>query len=663
MDKRKYVPVSDRHLIAEQPGMTVVMIGFIVAFIIGYTVKSILSPARVSAQIEKAASHIHKDVRVHFESAQFSLSDGILPQMAVIISKIRMESEKACWGAPILEIDELRLPVSLVSAIRGQGAIRDIQANIVSLNVRQEVKNCDDDEQPVNPIASAEVKKTTPLVSLSPPQDSQKYQNDVRSIFVQKLMIKAQQFPQYEPELLNFAVNVKNYNPRVIELKAKTHLLKDEAVGDYLSHANLYVLYKESPERSVQTHVFGNWREGHYSVIANYSLDENLLAIETDLKHIPLSQILQMAQKYDLVSSQLNGRQVWISTKARAVSAVDKLKSTPMEIRDLRLEGDLGEMYVDKIDVQSIEPFAYAPIVVNIEKLDVEKLLTLLNRPKKTNVLGSLGQFTGRAEILSDKDMKMTGQHKGLEFVFSNKGQREVQIIETMVGNIALKNDTWSFDVRRVEPRGGQFIGDVQMKADRDFKEVQVKADVDEMSFDPAVQKLMTNGGSIGNMTIESDLRLKDGQMNFLKGLVRVDSMNIEGLSFGKTKAQVDWKDQEMILRTQMSSLSVTPTSPAGVVLKPVTFPSWWESGAIELSSLDGEFRIKSAQNMTWKKFQAQVGKNGKLITEGGWNSSGELHGHVLNREGKENKKWQISGTREGPLFSEESSSPNPMRK
>lgn len=660
MDKRKYTSSSDRHLIAEQPGMTVLMIGLFVSFLIGYTVKSILSPARVTGQIEKAASHIHKDVRVQFASAQFSLSDGILPQMAVIISNIRMESEQTCWGAPVLEIDELRLPVSLISLLRGQGAIRDIQANIVTLKLRKELKNCDLDSSGT-PLV--EQKKTAPLVSLSPPEDQQKYQNDIRSIQVQKLTIMASEFPQYQPELLNFAVNVKSFSPRVIELTAKSHLLKDVAVGDYLSHANLYVQYKESPERSVQAHFFGNWREGHYSLIANYTMDENLLALETDLKHIPLSQILQILQKYDLVSDDLNGRQVWISTKARSVSAVDKIGDSPMEIRDLRLEGDLGEMYVDNIQVDSIEPFSYKPIVVNIDKLDVEKLLTLLNRPKKTNMLGALGQFTGRAEIISEKDMKMSGHHTGLEFVFSNKGQRELQVIDSMGGDIALKNDTWIFNVRGIQPRGGIFLGEVHLKADRDFKDVQIKADVNEMSLDLGVQKLMTNGGAIGNLTMESDLRLKEGQLRFLKGLVRVDSMKIEGMEFGKTRASFDWKDQETILRLQTNSLNVTENSPAGGVLKSVTLDSWWSPEGLGLSALDGEFRIKSSQNMSWRKFQAQVGKIGKLSTEGAWNSSGELQGHVLNREGKQNKRWQISGTRENPLFSEESSSPNPMRK
>lgn len=661
MDKRNYVSVSDRDLIAEQPGMTVLMIGLIVAFLIGYTVKSVLSPARVTAQIEKAASHIHKDVRVQFATAQFSLSDGILPQMAVIISKIRMESDQACWGAPVLQIDELRLPVSLLSLMRGQGAIRDIQAGIVSLHLRQDIKNCEQSES-AKP-AAAEAKNAGPLVSLSPSEESQKYKNDVRSIFIQKLTMSSIQFPQYRPELLNFAVNVKSYDPRVIELTAKSHLLKDEAVGDYLSHANLYVQYKESPEKSVQTHFFGNWREGHYSLIANYTIDENLLAIETDLKHIPLSQILQILQRYELISSDLNGRQVWISTKARAVAAVDKIKTSPVEIRDLLLEGDLGEMRVDNIQVQSVEPFVYDPIVVNVQKLDVEKLLTLLNRPKKTNVLASLGQFTGRAEIISDKSMKMTGQHTGLQFVFSNKGQRELQIIDSLVGDVALKNDTWSFNIHRVEPRGGVFIGEVQMTADRDFKDVRVKANVNELSLDPAVQKLMTNGGEIGNMSLESDLRLQQGQLSYLKGLVRIDPMNIEGMAFGKSRFQLDWKDQEMLLRTQLSSLDISEISPAASVLKAVTLPRWWTEGGLKLSALDGEFRVKSAQNITWNKFQAQIGKTGRLITDGGWVPSGDLHGHVLNRDGKENKKWQITGTRENPLLSEESSSPNPMRK
>ncbi len=68
---------SERHLVTEQPGMAILISGFILSFFIGYVTKSLYSPARVSAQIEKAASHIHKDVKVSFSSAQISFNDGI----------------------------------------------------------------------------------------------------------------------------------------------------------------------------------------------------------------------------------------------------------------------------------------------------------------------------------------------------------------------------------------------------------------------------------------------------------------------------------------------------------------------------------------------------------------------------------------------------------
>lgn len=650
MDSRRQSS-SDKHLIAEQPGMAILLSGFILSFFLGYTAKSLLSPSRVAARIEKAASHIHKDIKVKFASAQFSLSDGILPRFAVIISKVRMESEQKCWAAPILEVDELRLPLSFWNVIRGQAPVQNIEANNVRLVLREDFKNCDTQEEQVKEASAT----PPPLVTLSPSEQSKKYQNDVRGVRVQKLEISSEKHPQFHSELFNFVVKVKSFEPKVIEVTAKTHLLKDVQVGDYLSHANLYVQYKESPEATIQSHFFGNWREGHYSLIANYTMGEQLLAMETDLKHIPLSQILGIMQKYNLASKELNGRQVWLSTKARMVAPLDEIRNSPIEVRDLRLEGDLGEMRVDRMDISSVEPLRYSPVMVDVKKLDIGKLLVLLNRPKNTSMLGELGVFSGRAEIVSDRKMKMTGEHSGLQFVFSNKGQRELQVIEHMVGDIALQDDDWSFHIKRVEPRGGTFIGDVKMKADRDFHDIEVKTRVEEVSLDPAVQKLMTNGGDIGLLSLDGDVKLKKGQMTYLKGLLRVDSMNVEGLNFEKTKASVDWSHGEIVLNTQVKSLQVAPASPASEILKQVTEPVWWNQGALGLTALTGQFHLKNMTGLFWKNFQGQVGKSGRLLTDGSWNESGDLKGSVHAKEGKNHKKWLIEGSREKPVFIEDS--------
>lgn len=658
MDPRKKISRSDKYLIAEQPGMTVLLTGLFISFFFGYTAKSLLSPSRVSAQIEKAASHIHKDVKVSFTSAQLSLSDGFFPRMAVIISQVRMESAQKCWGSPVLDVDELRLPLSFWAWVQRRSPVQQIEADNVKLTLREDFEPCERNE-----VKSEKKEPSAPAVSLSPTETSSKYQNDIRSLSILDLKIVSEKHPQYSSEFMSFAVKVKSFAPKVIEVNAKTHLLKDQQVGDYLSHANLFLQYKESPQATLQSHFFGNWREGHYSLIANYNMDEKLLAMEADLKHIPLSQILGILQKYGLASRELNGRQAWLSSKARLMAPIDQIKTSPLEIRDLRLEGDVGDLRVDKIDINSIEPLRYQPIALDIKKLDIGKLLQLLNRPPKTNFLGELGVFTGRAQIESDRQMRLTGEHRGLEFVFSNKGQRELQIIERMAGDIDLVGDSWSFQIQRVEPKAGAFLGRVKIKADRDFKSVDVKTQVDELTLSPAVQKLMTNGGGVGILSLDLEARLKEGQMSYLKGLARLDGMKVEGMMFGKTKMTIDWSHGEVVFNAQSKSFAIEPESVGVPVLEQVTPSEWWEEGRLEMNSLSGVFTSKNLQGFSWKNVQGQVGKSGKFLTEGAWNEAGALKGAVYNREGKTHHKWLIEGTRSAPTFVEETSAGKRLRK
>ncbi|MGZ3775358.1 MAG: hypothetical protein ACXVCY_15505 [Pseudobdellovibrionaceae bacterium] len=657
MDKRQdFRHLANKYLVTEQPGMAILISGLILSFVLGYTIKSLLTPARVAARIEKAAGQIHKNVSVKFDSARISFGEGLLPRFEVVISNVRMESQEECWAAPVLEVNELRLPVSLLNILRGRGPIQKIEADKVKITFREYLKNCSGK-------IKAEEKSNMPLVSLSPSEQAQKYRNDVRAISVQDLQIVADKYPQFSSELHNFNINVKSFEPKVIEVTAKTHFLKASQVGDYLSYANLYLQYKEMPQPTLQTHFFGNWREGHYSLIGSYSLDEHVLALETDLKHIPLSQILTILQKYNLASKNLNGRQVWVSANAHIVGPVDEIKHLPLDIRDLSLEGDLGEMRVDRIDIKSVDPLKYSPIIVDIKKLDIGKLLVLLNRSKNTNVLGQLGEFSGQAEITSDKKINMAGEHKGLEFVFSNKGRRELQVIERMEGDIALDGDQWQFFVKKIEPQGGKFTGSIRMTADRDFQKVEMKTAVEELSLAPPVQKLMTNGGEIGPLNFNVDVRLKDGDISYLKGALQLDQMNVEGLDFGKTKVGFDWAREEVLLNTQIKSIKVGSTSVAKEVFHKVTIPSWWHENTLVMNNLTGQFRSKGLKFLSWRNFQAQIGKAGRMTIDGSWDDEGRLKGTIINREGKSQKKWFMEGNRQEPVFVENLGSIRSLRK
>lgn len=640
---------SDRYLIGEQPGLAVLFSGLIVAFFIGYTAKSFLSPQRITDRIAKAASHIHKDVQVRFDSASLILSDGVLPRFSVLISNVRLESEQACWMSPQMKIDQLRLPLSLWAALTGRSPVQSLIAGNVDLILRSDSKACVD--TPVETKTKPEdfrAKAPTPIVTLSPLAQSEKYANAVRNLSVKKFSVAHTLYPQYSTEFLDFRVNVKSFEPKVIEVRAKTQLLKDEQVGDYLSHANLYVEYKDSPEAIVQTHFFGNWREGHYSIIANYTINERLLTMEGDLRHIPLSQVLSILKKYKLVSPELVSKQAWISSKARLVGDIDHLKEAPFEVTAFQVEGDLGDLTIDRIAFSSIDPLKYAPIQMDIKKLNLEKMLEFLNRPGKSKMLGQLGTFSGRAEIISDKNIRLRGEHSGLEFIFSNRGQQELQVLSSIQGEASLQDNDWNFKISRLQPQNGSAIGSVKLKADRDFKKVSFDAQIDELIFAPAVQKLMTNGGQVGAMSLNADLNMAEGEVVDVKGRFALEELSTEGMVFDKIKTQISGAKKDFSFQVQGNFLDFTPTSAAGTLLAPLGVS---EGDNLRISKVTGVMKTKDFKNLEWKNVQGQIVNEGKMSTDGSWSPQGELQGKVQVREGKSTRHFGISGTRDNPLI------------
>lgn len=638
---------SDRHLVTEQPGTMILVAGIALSVFFGVTIKSLLSPARITARIEKAATHIHKDVQVKFSSAQVSLADGILPRVAVVISDVRMESEQKCWGAPVLEVDELRLPVSLTSLLRGRSPLRRIDANAIVLNFREDVEKCDSQTEERRFEGAG-------LVSLSPVEVREKYQNDIRAVRIQKLKIVSRKYPALSSEFLSLQAQVKSFEPKIIELRAKTHLLKEQRVGDYMSHANIFLEYKESPEKTLQSHIFGNWREGHYSIISNYSIDDDFLTMESDLKHIPLSQIIDLLKRYNVTKADLSSRQIWFSSKARLSGHMQELRKTPLEIRDVRLEGDIGEIYSERIQVQSLEPLRYSPVFFDVKKLDVSKALAFLKKTPKASFMGNLGIFHGSAEIRSEDQITAQGELSGLEFLFANKGQSESQVIERMALDMSLKKDEATLIINRMEPRGGVFVGDLTLKHDFSSEKMNLKVHVDELSLGPNVQNLMTNGGEIGPLNLDAEASLTKGFLTALKGELRATSMTVEGVSLQKTRVTASRVVDGVVLDTKIAELKVVESSPATSVLQQVTRSDWWKDGVLTLDAIHGKFEVGDQGSFKWKNFTSQVDKSEKFTTSGAWDENAQLSGNIGITEGKKTQKWRIRGDRETPRFEKE---------
>jgi hypothetical protein len=591
-------------------------------------------------------------MRVEFDGAQISLSRGLLPRFAVIITKVKMESANECWMRPELTADEIRLPLSFWALIHGENPITQVEAGQVRIDLRSIYKNCDVVGGPSQP--KGEAPKLRQFVTLKEAggfaKGTHQASPQVQAILIDQLKIYSPNLA--EPvDLISFSVRLKSDSPRVVEVSAKTHLMKDDQVGDYLSHATVWGEYTEFPRATLQARVSGNWREGSYHLKANYGMKEEELTSEIDLKHIPLSQAFQILKKIQWLKEDLNGRQVWVSLNAQSSITKSNLKTAQMQVKDLRLEGDLGDLKVAETRVVSFEPIKYLPFTVDIRRLSAEKLFALLNRPHPAPMLGQLGTFDGTAEVTDQDHIKMSGIHKGFEFIFSNKGQREIQVLKEIVADLSLDKNRWQIEVSRLLPDQGVFDGKLQVNADRDLKLLEIKVKANEIRLSPNVVRLMTAGGQMGALSGDMAMRFRDGQVDHIKGVLNSEFLDVEGVNTEKARFNVGFVDGEIQTQAQIQKLAVTTGTPAFQILKSLIEPDWMAGNRLQLKNISSQFHTKSFKVLSWKNLSAQLEKGGRLTSDGEWNAEGELSGQLQAQAGKVNHKWSLGGKRDEPLF------------
>lgn len=640
---------DDKYLISEQPGRFVLFGGVLLAITLGLILRGLMAPSKVRPMIESAAQRVHKDIQVQFEGAQISLARGLLPRFAVIVSKVKMASENECWMRPELMADEIRLPVSFWALLRGQNPITKVEAGQVTVRLRSPYKNCED--RPDEPAHKApQIKQFVTLKNGPGPATKASAPPQVGAILVDQLKIHAPTLA--EPlDLNSFALRLKSNSPRVVEMTAKTHLMKDESVGDYLSHATVWGEYSEFPQRTLQGRLSGNWREGSYNLGANYGMKDDALVTELDLKHIPLSQVFQVLKKFQWLKEDLNGRQVWVSLNAQAQIKKSDFKSAEMQIKDVRLEGDVGDVNIENAHVVSLNPLTYLPFSVDIRRMNVEKLLNVLNRAHPTPVLGQLGSFTGVAEVTSQNQVEIRGVHRGLEFIFSNKGQREVQTLNEMAAKLKLDRDRWQIEVSQILPKQGVLDGTLVVNADKDFRSFDLKAKANEVRLSPAVVRLMTAGGQLGPLSGDLSLKYERGGLGALRGTLNSEFLKAEGVSLAKARFSLDYGNGGFHGQTQIQKAAIEVGTPAFQTLKDLIDPEWMNEGRLQMKSLSAQFNAKSFKAVSWKNMSALMEKGGRLSSDGEWSEEGDLSGQVVTQSGKLTRKWVLEGQRDEPVF------------
>ncbi|GIL17421.1 MAG: hypothetical protein BroJett040_11720 [Oligoflexia bacterium] len=667
-DPSNYIRDYEKVLVAEQPGLTLSLAGLFVALFIGLVVQFVFSPQRLKPLILQAAQKIHPEFRVTIEDVSVSLADGIFPELAIVVRNISMESPQKCFMSPVIEVNQIKLPLSFRNLLAGEIYIHEVYADQMSLSIRSEYVNCSSNETAIlTPEITSDPKVRKPSAqSVGRTEefswaDLPRAKNSIDTLKIQSLRVHYLPVAFTSFEIQNLSVQLKSQDPRSIQIKGKLNLGGETLSGDYSSQANLSVNYEEIQSPDWNIHLNGNWREGNYTLQAKFDSRKNEMDSNLEMKHIPLSQLFPLLKKYKLMSSEFNGKQIWVSMKSNLQGHVGPQNHPPLRIDYVKIEGDVGDIEARDIKIESYEPLKYEPIKIDIHSLNFDRLFIFLNRQHPTNTLSSLGTLHGQATFRNANDIELKAEHTGLEFVFSSRGVRQIQSIGLISGEMKFSKDRWRMKIDRIKPVEGIFLGDIQMTADRDWNDVQIKARLDDLTLGPGVQKLMTLGGEIGAISGEMSFDFQNGDIHSLQGSLQASNLTVDEIKTKKAKFAIQTLGRDFIIDARAQGISLPVKSAALQVLLPVykeLKSSQSEADKIdifEVTGLSAKIKTERLENFYWKDMSAQF-LHGIIKSQGGWDHHGQLQGFLdLKYQGLNhqylNHQWMLTGHRDRPQF------------
>lgn len=619
-----------KELVAEQSGFFWTIVALIIVFGVGSSVRAILSPDKIKKRIQEVSTKIHPDVNVQFGDAYISLADGIFPEFALVIERVRLESANTCWMMPVLQVNQMKLPLSLSSLFKGRAEVNRLEVNEADLSFRSPYSACDAS------VSEAELIRN--VAQRQPKSVVQENKNPIETVTVRVLKVNAVRFEKLEYQ--------KQGSEGGFHIDGLLNLGAESLAGDFASFANLNVDFDPAREQHWTVGLNGNWREGTYRVSGDYNQTKKSVVMSGELKHLPLSQIFPVLKKYNVISQSLDGKSLWLSSRFSVQGLVTEPDDLFFALDDLKVEGDVGDVQATRIELESAKPLEFKPFTLQMRGIHLARVLNLLGKKHPSPALGELGRLSGDFKFDGKKTFDFDGDLTGLEFIFSNKGLRQSQVLSVVTLKWHQDAASSNLHVTRIRPLEGIFEGGIEVTTNAS-QETLIVAAVDELQFAPSVIRLMTQGGSVDPMQGKMRMRLQAGKIVDLIGDLRTGRMTVEGIEFLKPKVSFTLKKGGYRGTAEAEQVAAVPENKELQPFLPLLSSAPAPGELMAFKKVIFQFSSPLPQTMNWTGFKAQL-QGRDISSSGGWDAQGLLNGKIQKkRDGGGVQSWSLFGTRD----------------
>jgi len=573
--------------VIDQAGFRVVFIGFLLSLVLGLILRAQIAPNRVRSIIQDSVSRLDKDFIIDFGSAEVSLSNWGLPLPSLQISNIRVSPKKSICQDSQIFIENLTLPISVMSLVTSESLITTINASHVELRIA-DFNHCFEDEKKVSakPASldkandnhfisggtgnqSDNVKSAPQAVESTVPAASQsifqaKTAALLQRINIDELKLIYKKYPTQSMDFrhLTFDLGYDRDQLNQIDINSQIYALKDSQSDLMYFKGDLGVQISSNKARQVET-VFklnGHLLDGQIHFFALMNSLEKSVKMDVQVTKVALKPLVQLK----LIESSFLNFPMTVDFRGYGFYHLDTNQFAELKLNDIEISGEKTKITLDDLVAKTEKgTLQFQPFKADVQKLNLNKIINLSQNKNVAQSIENLGEFTGTIQYKSQDRINLDGGWSDLEFIFANRGYRELQKIDSF-------NVQASLDRKDLEAKLSHFkINQVELNGQSEFSyntetnQVEAKADLGGVILNDRVWNLLTQHSQTPNIKIHwnykktkeerhqlnmdinqveaSGLKFDDVNFNFIQTLQDgISSSAVVGLKVNKVRMTAD---------------------------------------------------------------------------------------------------------------------------
>ncbi len=484
--------------VIDQSGFRVFFAGLVVSVIFGLAIKSQISPKHVQSIIQESVSRLDKDFVIDFNSAEIKLSKWGLPIPFLEISQIRLSPRKNLCQDSQLFIDKLDIPLSLIALITSKSLVTEVSATQVEVRIAQ-LENCFSDPNQKKENKKQENKRQEQQVVATENLDSKNiFQISTATVLnkikIDQLKIIFKNYPAQSLDLRQMQIDLfysENLLNKII-LNSKIYALRNPESNLIYFRGEISANFEASRNNQIEAEakLKGQLLDGNFSIFFLYDRSEKSIKTDFTLDNIALKPFEQL----DLKQSAWFNYPVAVSLQGSSQHQLENSKNN-INLKSVLLKGERILIKVPKIEMNSDSKssFVLQPFEADIQQLNLKKLESLPQLKAASASIENFGEFKGLFKFDSPTEMSLSGVWSDLGFIFSNRGFREIQTVDSFKVSGLLDKDTLVLNLNDFVLNKNSLLGRVHFKYHLKSENTEAEAQLSGFVLNEKVWQLLTD--------------------------------------------------------------------------------------------------------------------------------------------------------------------------